>query len=498
MSGLRGEGKSFGELHFGGADLGDERRERRLPQLVDAVVRHPGGTLPEKLPRAADRDAFHRLCEAEEVTHAAVLAPHRAKVLQKLHDTSKFLLAVHDATEFDYTTRTSLRELGQIGKGTRRGYVVQHALVVDPDAGTALGLANQILHRRVEVPPDEPRAAARERESRESRLWQRSTEGFPGRREVVDVCDRGADTFEHLEHEVRSGRTFVIRAAHDRCLPEAVPEGAAPDAPPRSLFEVARAAESRAESTATMRVDPPGPDAPREGRKIRRRKSRTAPKADPPPTFRIARLLLAAVPVLVRPPQRPRGEHGDEPLPMWVVRIWEPQPPAGCEPLEWILLTNHPCDDPAELLRVQQWYEWRWIVEEYHKAQKTGVRIEALQFRDEDRLEPALAVLSVVALLLLQIRDAARRPDAHHRRADELVDPEAIQVLAVWLHRQPRPDWSLRDFYVALARLGGYVPRKDSHPGWLTLWRGHTKLELMLEGARTRPLPPAPQKCAQS
>ena len=55
-------------------------------------------------------------------------------------------------------------------------------------------------------------AAKRARESRESRLWLKGTDGLPDNRKVVDVCDRGSDTFEFLEHEANSGRTFVIRS----------------------------------------------------------------------------------------------------------------------------------------------------------------------------------------------------------------------------------------------------------------------------------------------
>ena len=46
--------KSFAERNFGAADLGDERRTRRLPKLVEQMIRHPGGTLPQKLPRPED------------------------------------------------------------------------------------------------------------------------------------------------------------------------------------------------------------------------------------------------------------------------------------------------------------------------------------------------------------------------------------------------------------------------------------------------------------
>jgi hypothetical protein len=264
---------------------------------------------------------------------------------------------------------------------------------------------------------------------------------------------------------IRSRTDRVILLGHDD------------DAPERSsLHAYARTLPAEATSRATVRVDE---DVLRERRAAKRQGS-SAPIA----TYREARLCLSAAPVRLVAPHVKRGEHGNDPLYVWIVRIWEPDPPAGCEAVEWLLLTNHPIHTPADMRRVKTWYEWRWVVEEYHKAMKTGCAIEKLQMRDESRLEPAIAVVSVVALLLLQLREAARRPDAHTRRADELVDPEAIVVLSVWQHGESHPDWSVHDYYLALARLGGYRPRKDCPPGWQILWRGQTKLNLMLEGAR--------------
>jgi hypothetical protein len=465
--------RSFAEIHFGNVRLGDERRNRRLPQLVNAMVQHPGGTLPEKFSRPADLEAFYRLCSAKDVTHAAVLESHRALVLQKLQSTRKFLLVIHDSTELDFTTHESLQKLGQIGNGNHRGYIAHHSLAVDPQQGAVLGLANQILHVREDVPEKEGVAAKRARESRESRLWLKGTKGLPDHRKVVDVCDRGADTFEFLEHETRSGRTFVVRSCNERVIllghDGKTTQGSA-------LHAYARTLPAEATGRATVRVDE---DVLRE-----RRAAKRAGSAEPIATYREARLCLSAAPVRLVAPHVRRGEHDKEPLCVWIVRIWEPDPPPGCEAVEWLLLTNEPIDTPADLRRVKTWYEWRWVVEEYHKAQKTGCAIQKLQMRDEARLHPAIAVLSVMALLLLQLRDAARRSDARARRADELVDAEAILVLSVRQHGEPRPDWSIHEYYLALARLGGYRPRKDSPPGWQILWRGQIRLNLMLEGIR--------------
>ncbi|MCU0983201.1 MAG: IS4 family transposase [Pirellulaceae bacterium] len=437
------------------------------------MVQHPGGTLPEKFSRAADLEAFYRLCSAKAVTHTSVLAAHRGQVLQKLQSTRKYLLVIHDDTELDFSSHESLQKLGQIGDGHGRGYITHNSLAVDPQQGAVLGLANQILHQRADVPKDEGVAAKRARESRESRLWLKGTEGLPDNRRVVDVCDRGSDTFEFLEHEANSGRTFVIRSRTNRVI---LLGHEGEHAERNTLHDYARTLPSEATGQATVRV---APDVLRERREAKRQGS-----TEPIATYREARLCLSAAPVRLVAPHVKRGEHGSTPLCVWIVRVWEPDPPPGCEAVEWFLLTNHPIHTPADMRRVKSWYEWRWVVEEYHKALKTGCAIEKLQMRDESRLDPAIAVVSVVALLLLQLREAARRPDAHTRRADELVDAEAIVVLSVWQHGEPRPDWSVHEYYLALARLGGYRPRKDCPPGWQILWRGLTKLNLLLEGVR--------------
>ncbi len=76
-----------------------------------------------------------------------------------------------------------------------------------------LGLANQVLHRRPKVEKGETRSQRQKRESRESLLWLKGVKPLPADRKLVDVCDRGADTSEFIEHEANSGRTFLIRSS---------------------------------------------------------------------------------------------------------------------------------------------------------------------------------------------------------------------------------------------------------------------------------------------
>lgn len=183
-------------------------------------------------------------------------------------------------------------------------------------------------------------------------------------------------------------------------------------------------------------------------------------------------------------PKQPRGEIRGMPLTTWIVRVAEMDPPTGAEPLEWILLTNVPVTNVADANQRIDWYQCRWIIEEYHKALKTGCQIEDMQFTTEDRLQPAIALISVVAVSLLQLRDASRRPDAETRPATAVFPVLLVTVLSLWRYRKRRTDLSVHEFCYALARLGGHQNRKSDHrPGWLVLWRGWTKLQAMAEHA---------------
>ena len=233
---------SLGQAIFGHAQLGDQRRTARLVETFDLMRRHPGGTLPDKLASPADLRAFYRLCDSDDVTHAAIIAAARQHTLTRIAACPGAVLLVHDATELDYTTLTSLvDDLGQIGKGTRRGYVCQNVLAVEAETGEVLGLMDQILHHRVDVPDDETLTARRGRDSRESRLAARDG-AFAGRRET-DRCFRS-----RLRHVRVSGTRMPPRPAfRDPGLPD--PQGVCRPRGSRSAM-VSESGRSQAEAAA--------------------------------------------------------------------------------------------------------------------------------------------------------------------------------------------------------------------------------------------------------
>lgn len=460
---------SFGAQNFGGIELGDARRTDRLVRSADAMCRHPGGTLPDKFPKPADLRAFYRLMDCDRVTHEVLMRAHaeqtRCRIAALAQDV---VLVLHDATELDYTSKKSLeKQLGQIGQGTHRGYICHNSLAVrlvrnaadDAIIPETLGLLSQLLHHRPRVAKDETKKEARERVSRESRLWLRGVQACgptPQGARCVDVSDSLSDTFEYMAYEVTHQRHFVLRAKENRRLDEPI-TGVA------FLFDAVRGLKPTGTRTIGVQASP--------GRQARTTEVR-----------------VAFAPVRIALPGKKSGEYDRQPLELWAVRVWEPNTPKNEEPLEWILLTNCPVTTLAEAFERIDWYGLRWIVEEYHKGMKTGCGIETLQFERIERLEPAIAVISAVATTLLRLRDAARAPDADRRLATDVVDPIYVQALAACYPGRLKGDPTVLRFYMHVARLGGHQNRKgDGFPGWLTLWRGWTKLESVVTGFAARP-----------
>lgn len=451
--------ESLGQSHFGQCQFGDARLTKRAVKTAELMLRHPGGTLPQKLNAEADLDGFYRLANNPKVNHDNLLMGHLQHTRDQIHHCTGWVAVIHDTSEADYSG-LDIDDLGPIGNGGCRGLLLHNVLAYDLEKAEVLGLLGQFVHRRRKVPKHESCRAKREHPQRESRLWVKGVEAVgpvPEGQRWVNLMDRGGDSFECLDRQRSLGQWFLVRGKSNRRVQVRDASGRWRG---RKLHRWAR----RLPTLATQTVEV------------------SANQHQPP---RTARVRIAAAAVRILPPVHPRrGEHGDEPLDVWVVHVKELDPPAGCQPLEWFLLTNVETATKAQALERVEWYKKRPVVEEFHKAQKTGCGMELPQFTTRKALEVTIGMLSVVAVQLLRLRDLSRQADAAQRPAVEVVGMEYVQVLAAWRWKQARADLSVQEFLYALAKLGGHLNRRQDHPpGWLVLWRGWMKLQLLVDGA---------------
>jgi hypothetical protein len=372
---------------------------------------------------------------------------------------------LRDSTELDYSGKRSLHhQLGHLSRAYLRGYICHNIPAVNPHDRSVFGLAGQILHVRDAAAAAETQAQRRQRPSRESRLWLRGLEDFgpaPPGALWVDVADAGGDTFGFLDAEDAQRRHYVIRAAQGR-----------------------RIGVGHARVRASRRS--PGPTLFRHLRTLPAVGRRTVPAAarDGRPA-RQAEAAPAYAAVQGRPPEQPNGQHRTQPVQVWAIRVWEVYPAADvAEPIEWFLVTDVAVAALDQAWERVTWYTCRWVIEELHKGMKTGYAVEAPQFTTAAALRPMIALLSAVAVALLNVRDLSRREETQGLPARRFVPPEYVQVQGGWRYGDGRP-LCVREFYLALARLGGHLNRKRDHPpGRQIRWRGWTKLHQLVDGAR--------------
>lgn len=449
--------------------------------LAAAMTARPHQSLPKQCPGWADLKAAYRLLSNPAVDPQAVQAPHRAHVREGCAP-FPVVLCVQDTSDLDFTGRTGIKGLGKTGNGRGRGILQHTALAVRPDTGGVLGVLHQSWHARVEQPEGETRTQRRAR-WRESQVWADTVAavgpapGAPdGGCRLIHVGDRHSDVWETFEavEAAGAGVGFVVRAMHDRRL-----EAANADAAVAALWPTLQAMPI----VATFTVDV---GAQRNGRGT---------------VTRVARQATVSVrfaPVTLAPPAY-RG-RGTAPRSLWAVYVREEQPPAGVtEPLEWMLLTDEPLADAADALRVVGYYRRRWVIEEFHRVEKEGCRLELTQLDDAADVARLAAVTAVLAVRLLQLRDAARADaqpadappaDAKAKAADAdtpaalaaVAPPAWVAVVATLAHVKAAA-LTPTLFWRTLARRGGHIGRRrDGPPGWKAIWRGVYDVQLLVEG----------------
>src|SRR3569833_3215219 len=204
---------------------------------------------------------------------------------------------------------------------------------------------------------------------------------------------------------------------------------------------------------------------------------RTPSKRNGPRAGRLAPLQVSCRTVTLRRPKTCTTDYPST-IPVNVVRVFEPAPPEGQDPVEWILFTSEPISKADEVASIVDGYRSRWLIEEYFKAIKTGCAYETRQLESLRTLSNLLAVVADDTRRQQQLR-AVHRFDKD-RKAAEVIAPDLLEALAERLRqigeRKPLPPVpSVDDALNAIARLGGHI-KSNGLPGWQVLWRGYQDL----------------------
>jgi hypothetical protein len=438
------------------AELGDERLQHRLVQVAGAVAAEPAASFPLAAGNDAELEATYRFLNNDRVSAEAILAPHRRQTAMRARDATTVVVA-HDTTEFNFG-KSSRRDLGRVGQGKSFGFYGHFALAIEADEHrTPLGVAALDVHRRTGGKGRRGHHALQSATDNEFHRWRRviaqARELLEPEVAAVHVMDREADSYAFMAELSEANVRFVIRMAQASRLVVGK----------QSVAEVLVGAPIVAEREVPISFR--GASAMPSYR-----------KHHPPRNSRLAMLEMSATRVTLLRPSSANASSAKT-LSLNVVRVVEPNPPEGEQPIEWRLWTLEPVDTADQVLAVVDWYRCRWRIEEYFKALKTGCAIEQRQLESHHALVNALALYCPIAWRLLLLRTVARR--SAPRAASDVLNTTQLKCLRGALEKLKRPTLpprpTARDAMLGVAGLGGHI-KNNGDPGWAVLGRGLDRL----------------------
>jgi len=451
---------------FAAVDLMDKRCDRRLGRVAAAMAKHPAASISAATGGWRETIGALRLLHRGKTTPAALLAPHQQCVVERCAQYACVTVS-QDTTELDFTHMRELEGLGPLNSETRRGFYL-HTLYAGSEDGLPLGLLDMaMLARDDETFRGTDTRKQRPIEEKESRRWldgylktQELARRLPAC-EVFSISDREGDIFEVYGAWQRSAAGpgpcahWIIRANQDRALL------GMENGEPAKLFAALAAAPGLGEIQFEM-------NSRRGMKKV---------KGSNVTTFRSARTVhqvVRAMEITPRPPWRKDMQL--EQVSCWAMLAEETNPPAGEEPIRWLLLTSKKVTSLEDARRIMNLYLRRWDIEVFHRVLKTGCRVERIQLKTIAAVMNAITLYAVIAWRILYLTHLGRRhPDLPCGCVFE--EAEWKGACAV-VNRDPHaPEPSMAEFMGIVGKLGGHLGRKsDGPPGPQSIWRGLTRV----------------------
>lgn len=190
----------------------------------------------------------------------------------------------------------------------------------------------------------------------------------PPRKHWINVSGRGSDIYDFIHGANTLGWNYVVRARHDQKVEI--------EGKQTRLFPWIR--RQTAKCTSKLHVKARGEKFSRE-----------------------VTLEITWVKAKLFSPVNASSVAAEE---VTYIRVWCPERPK----LEWLLIMNLPVNNEGDALKIIKIYRRRWLIEDYHKAVKTGFRIEDTQLKQASRIFALFGMIGVIATKFLAMREHCR------------------------------------------------------------------------------------------
>ena len=359
------------------------------------------------------------------------------------------VLLIEDTSQMSFGLNRSIEGLGKVDKGQVKGFYLHPVLSIDAENGTCYGIPSLEFHSREWKEEHRTRKelkSARNKipfEEKEGYRWYSSIQkALPYCQSIKSktvVADRESDIYSVLTGlKERLGIDYLIRSKHNRPL----------EAGGKLLEQI-----NNWTKEFRVNIEVPATD------------KRSAHKAN---------LILKFGHVTLKKAEGKSIKKYPEVHSTWVVEAKESLDSVinKEKPIHWILLTSHPVETSEMALQIVKWYKQRWNIEQVFRTLKNkGLRIEASQVSDYEKLQKLmiLALMSAVKVLqLIRARDG--KTEQLISLAFNNEEEKFIKVLNKSLEgkteklKNPYPEKNLAFAAWTIARLSGWSGYKSQRP----------------------------------
>lgn len=427
--------RSWAYETFGDLSVGSRARTTRVVAMATALAARPAGAVTEVFDTSAEREGAYRLLANDAVSSKSLGETLFVSSVARCAKEKRVFVPV-DGSSLTLTDRCHARDIGGVGAWAvgARGLIVQTALAVAGD-GTTIGLVGQSWWARTGRSEATSSTKTDQTETRHGleviqRVRERFVEDGSGV-EPIFLLDRGYDCWPILRLGVE-GFQFTVRAQYSRRLANA------PRGRKRYLIDELERSPARGEYSLEL---PARPDRP----------------------ARVARMRVRARPVEV---VLKVGAKRRETVKLNAVLATEVHGPKTGS-LRWMLLTTSPIETLEQVIDVVDGYTYRWRIEEFHRAWKSGgCNVEDTQLRSREAIQKWATMHAAVAARAVRLAQLARtRPDLP--ATEEFTQPEIDAAILLKKGRTKYKRGSqppLGDMVRIVADLGGYTGKSSGGP----------------------------------
>jgi len=452
---------------FEAISLGDQRLNKRASKLLSNLSHQPLNSIPDACKGWAETKAAYRFFDNPKVTSEAILCSHKEATLKRVKQ-HKRVFVIQDTTELNYSSQKQKEGVGPSKSDNDRVLFLHPSLIVSQER-LCLGIYDDyqwcrkqlIRHHSTKKQANNARLHKQHISEKESYRWLC---GYRKANEVASQCpnthvvmiaDRESDIYDiYDEANDTNGQKadWLIRINKNRVLLDSCGKKES-----LKLYE-------HIESLKPCQVI-----------------EFQLPKRNGAISRKVQQELHVAK-VKLHPPTGRRGELRLAPVETTVLFAKEINTPAGVEPIEWWLMTSFTLTSDTKPSDLILWYLCRWEIEIFFRILKSGCQVEKIQLTKPERFKPCLALYCIIAWRILFLTSISKTDP--NISCDVYFDDEEWQSAYVFVNKTkpPRKAPSLQTIIVCIAKMGGYLNRKnDSPPGPKSMWQGLAQLYNFLQ-----------------